>query len=570
MSRRLALAPGLSLPVEFATEGVAVIGMRGSGKSNTEVRFAELLSEAKVPFCAVDPKGDWHGVRSSADGKRPGLQVPVFGGLHGDFPLEASMGARIADLLVDQMLSAVLDVSAMSKTGGLPQFLTAFCNQLMHRHQLEPHVRTVILEEAHRYIPQSVSASQAKLKEAASALLLEGRAFGLGCWAATQRPARLHKDVLEEVGTAIIHRIGVSATNDKRTIRGWVDHYELSGSIVDSLTSLRAGQAWVLIPDLGIVKCVQIDRRQTFDSAATPKVGATLRAPTNMADIDGDAIREALAEAVERAKANDPAELRSQLAKLRKEMAALQAQAPPEPQIQVEEREVLVPTAPEGLAEALAAAEEAIGAARRSVAAAVSAAGAVREKARLPAPPRVPASPRATAPPPERALARASEDGARLKAGARRMLGELAAFPNGLTATQLSLRAKVKRSGGSWSTYLSALRVGGLIDEGGVGFVATQAGLDWLGVSAPSATTPAELRDRWLGGSLLKAGARRMLSLLIEAFPNDVSREELSERSGVALSGGSWSTYLSTLRSNELVLESTSRHRYRASEELIG
>jgi hypothetical protein len=36
----------------------------------------------------VDPKGDWWGIRSSADGKAPGLPVVILGGERGDVPLE--------------------------------------------------------------------------------------------------------------------------------------------------------------------------------------------------------------------------------------------------------------------------------------------------------------------------------------------------------------------------------------------------------------------------------------------------------------------------------------------------
>lgn len=181
----LALSPDLALPMDFATQGVAVIGVRGSGKSNTQARWVELLYEAGVAFVVIDPKGDWWGIQSSADGKSPGLSVPVFGGLHGNFPLEPGAGTVIADLLVQHNMSAVLDISRLSKTGGQRRFLIDFCRQLMDRHQVDPHVRCVILEEAHRYIPQQVKADQAELKEAAAAILLEGRSFGLGCWAAT-------------------------------------------------------------------------------------------------------------------------------------------------------------------------------------------------------------------------------------------------------------------------------------------------------------------------------------------------------------------------------------------------
>jgi len=135
--RTLHLADGLDLPLSFATEGVVAVGMRGSGKSNTLVRWAEVLYDAGVPFVAVDPKGDWGGIRSSADGKEPGLSVPVFGGLSEDFPLDEHLGARIADLLVDQNLSAVLDASRLS-IAARGRFLTAFCDRLMDRHQMEP------------------------------------------------------------------------------------------------------------------------------------------------------------------------------------------------------------------------------------------------------------------------------------------------------------------------------------------------------------------------------------------------------------------------------------------------
>jgi hypothetical protein len=111
--------------------------MRGSGKSNTLVTWAERLYDAGIPFVAIDPKGDWWGIRSSADGKRAGLSVPVFGGLHSDFPLEERLGARIADLLVTNNVSAVLDVSRLS-ISARARFLIEFCNGLMDRHQVEP------------------------------------------------------------------------------------------------------------------------------------------------------------------------------------------------------------------------------------------------------------------------------------------------------------------------------------------------------------------------------------------------------------------------------------------------
>lgn len=584
--KKLKLSPTLSLPLDFATEGVAVIGMRGSGKSNTEARFAELLDEAGVPFVAVDPKGDWHGIRSSADGKRPGLSVPVFGGLHGDFPLEQGSGAQIADLLIDNNISAVLDVSMMSKSGGMPTFLTAFFNQLMHRHQLDPHVRTAILEEAHRYIPQVVRAEHARLKEAAAALLLEGRAFGLGCWAATQRPARLNKDVLEEVGSAIIHRIGVAATNDKKTIAGWVKHYELSDEIVDSLTSLAPGEAWVLSPESGIVQRVQMDRRTTFDSAATPKVGAARRKPVTMAEIDVGAITEALASAIERAKDDDPRELRRRLKERDRELESLRQDLEIERQRQVEvetvEKEIPVIST-----ETLEHLEELLGphAGLLSEVQEVLCAfrGGLRtarevEAVRSAPPPRRPAP--ATTPTrhtrPERATpsprgsARSSSESSTAAGGVgiprgkreRAILAALAQYPDGRTQKQLALLCGYSSKASTVGAGLSELRSVGLVERGGVPRLteaghraAADAGIEPL----PSGP---ELLAYWRGELGSDSRERRIFELLLADDGLRVSRtnDEIAELLGYNAGTSTVGAGISKLRTLGLVARGTPPH----------
>lgn len=565
----LHLAPGLDLPDDFATQGTAIIGVRGSGKSNTEVRFAELLHGASIPFVAVDPKGDWHGIRMEGTG--PGLPIPVFGGLYGDFPLTDDLGARIADLLVNENLSAVLDVSRLSKTVGLPRFLTAFCNQLMDRHQQEPHVRCVILEEAHRYIPQTVPAALSRLKEAASSLLLEGRAFGLGCWACTQRPARLHNDVLEEVDTAIIHRIGVTATADLARVRKWVEHEDLGDEIGASLTKLKTGEAWVLSPvALEVVQRVQIDRRTTFDSGATPTVGAKRRTVATMADIDAPAIKEALADAIEKAQETDPKALQAKVAKLQRDLVSAQtATAAPAVEVQVE---VLVPTFPgaglsdaartaatdalrlydegldslRGLREALAFALtqlEQEAALRAGDAAAANASRGVRSEPRRPpttAMPRPLSTPRMADP--------VSTNGYR--AGARRLLEAVASWPEGCTKAQAAVIAGLKKTSGTFGTYLGELRRDGMVVVDGPLLRITPEGLAAAGVE-PVPRDPRVVLDYWRGR--FRSGARRMLEA-VEANPGGISRSDLGGAAGLDPGSGTFGTYLGELRRADLVV----------------
>ena len=104
---KLKLAEDLALPLEAVTEVLAFLGRRGQGKSYAAQKLAELLYEAGAQFVALDPVGIWYGLRLAADGKGPGIPIPVLGGLHGDLPLEPGAGKLVADLIVDRGISAV-------------------------------------------------------------------------------------------------------------------------------------------------------------------------------------------------------------------------------------------------------------------------------------------------------------------------------------------------------------------------------------------------------------------------------------------------------------------------------
>lgn len=314
----LRISPGLSLPLEAVTQTFGILGQRGAGKSNTAVVMAEEMWKAKLPWVAVDPKGDWYGIRSSSDGKGPGLALPVFGGLHGDVPLEVGSGRLVADLLVEKMLTAVVDVSDFSK-GDRARFLVDFFDRLYRRHRADPHARHVFLEEAHEYIPQQVTRTTAVLKDSASRIVLQGRSFGLGSSACSQRSARLHKDTLTQIDTLVAMR--TTGPQDRDAIMGWVSEHALGKELVASLPELENGEAWFWSPHfLKTTKRIHVRRRSTFDSGATPDVGQVSREPATLADVDLVAIKEQMAETIERAKAEDPRALNARIRVLESEL----------------------------------------------------------------------------------------------------------------------------------------------------------------------------------------------------------------------------------------------------------
>jgi hypothetical protein len=83
----------MDLPDDVVSHTFALMAMRGAGKSNGLVKMAEAMYHRGLPWVAFDPKGDWHGIRSSANGRAAGLPVPILGGLRGDVPLEFWYGA---------------------------------------------------------------------------------------------------------------------------------------------------------------------------------------------------------------------------------------------------------------------------------------------------------------------------------------------------------------------------------------------------------------------------------------------------------------------------------------------
>jgi len=278
---------------------------------------------AKFPVVIVDPVGTWFGLRSSADGKGPGLSLPIFGGRKADIPLERTAGVLIADLVVDNRLSCVVDASEFSE-GDKIRFLTDFAERLYRKNQEPVHL---VLEEADDYIPQRPFRDQARCLRAFENIVRRGRARGLGITLVTQRSAAVNKSVLTQVETLIVHR--TTSPQDRQAVKGWIEYHGQSPELLASLPGLKDGEAWIWSPHwLGKLVRVQVHRRATFDSAATPKHSKGHRPAATLVDVDLVAIQQRMAATIERAKQEDPRELRREIARLKAEVAAKAEKTP--------------------------------------------------------------------------------------------------------------------------------------------------------------------------------------------------------------------------------------------------
>jgi hypothetical protein len=321
---KLHLSPDLVLPLEAATRRLAILAMSGAGKSNVAVVLAEQMFAAGIPWVAIDPKGDWWGVRSSKDGKGPGLPIAILGGLHGDVPLEPTSGKMIADMIVEQRLTCVLDISEFEDRQKQWGFLIDLGETLLRKNRQVLHL---FLEEADEYLPQRTTDRGNLLKCLGvwMRVVKRGRFRGIGSTQITQRNASLNKDTLYQAEALIAMRAAGKA--DRDAVKGWVEHHSSSAEIVSSLPTLADGEAWVSSPAwLKLTKRVQFNRRHTFDSGSTPVLLKGKTAPATLADIDLDKLRTRMAASIEKAKADDPVELRRTIATKDREIVALKKQ----------------------------------------------------------------------------------------------------------------------------------------------------------------------------------------------------------------------------------------------------
>ena len=315
--RGLRIAESLSVPVDIVTDTVGILAIKGSGKTYTFMALVEEMVKRSLPAVILDTMGVCWGLRSSADGKRPGLPVVILGGGHGDAPLEPAAGRVIADWVVSERQPAVLDISEFSKAEGL-RFVLDFANRMFQTNREPIHL---VIDEADEWASQRPFREEARTLRAFEVLVRRGRARGLGVTLVTQRPATLNKNVLTQVSTLIVGRM--IAPQDRKAVQAWIEAHgteRQKEEFWDSLASLSTKEKWVWSPARDIFQKVVVRERETFDSSRTPEVGKMSIKPKSLAEVDLKALRTRIASTIERAKREDPRELRKQIAELERRL----------------------------------------------------------------------------------------------------------------------------------------------------------------------------------------------------------------------------------------------------------
>ena len=253
--QNLRLGPDLSLPLsEVIGQCVAILGIRGSGKSNTAgVIFEELLA-ARYPLSIVDIDGEYFGLKEK-------YEVLVVGaGENVDIELDVDAAGGVAELSLREGVPVILDVSDMLAEER-EQFVLEYLTRIWSLAGKLRKPYMIGIEECHEFIPQGV---RTDLKEVVSRIALRGRKRGLGAVIVSQRSAKVEKDVLTQAGMLFLHRVVHEV--DMR-VYGELLPWPKS-EVKEQVTSLGVGEC-IFLSGQDIRK-VRIRPRETFHGGFTP------------------------------------------------------------------------------------------------------------------------------------------------------------------------------------------------------------------------------------------------------------------------------------------------------------
>ena len=538
----------------------------GGGKSWALRRLLEQ-SFGQVQHLVLDPEGEFASLREKHD--------YVLAGRGGDTPAEPRSAKMLARKLLELGVSAIMDIYEL-KPYERVRFVRLFLEALVDAPKALWHPVLVVIDEAHVYAPEK---GNAESLGAVVDLATRGRKRGYCAVLATQRISKLSKDAAAELNNKVIGRaaldidmkrasdeLGLVTREDREALRTLDpgEFFAFGPAISPTVTRLTVGGVETTHPKVG------------WRHAAAPppppteKVRAIL---ADLADLPAEAEREA----------QDLATSRKTITGLRRELSQAKRSGhdPDATAREVQRGLAAAARTIEALKQDLAKAEE-VAATNAEVAVNVvelvetmttevrEIRKSVKRTRRVPAgrqvAPKQPSAPAPLPPPAPPPSPRDQEEVAPtdqddrlgsldgVKSGAVRILKELAGrYPARWTRSQLATLTAFAPRGGTYGSYLSVLRVRGLVEISGQDVQVTDLGLDAVGEVPAAPTSHEEVMEMWRQS--LKAGCYRLLERIIEAAETGISKDELAETAGFALSGGTFGSYLSILRRNGLVVE---------------
>ena len=529
----------------------------GFGKSYVCRRLLEQTA-GQVQQLVIDPEGEFATLREKYD--------YVIAAAHdGDAIAHPRTAQLLARRLLETRVSAVLDIYDL-KAHERHAFVKLFCQALVDAPKSLWQPVLVLLDEAHVYCPEQ---GESAAHGAVTDLATRGRKRGYGLVMATQRLSKLSKDAAAECFNKLIGRcqldvdvkraaaeLGITPKDATEKFRAFEpgDFFAFGPALCPNVELMHAGKVVTTHPQAG-------QRGLQAPPAPTAAIKAML---PKLADLPKEAEQEA----------RTLDDLKRDLAAARRELTVarnakpgasredLQAAERRGRQFGAEqERKLIIGALSRWQRSLKGQIHQALEVALREIALPPEL-GTEPGESVIRAPVRQPHQACAPAVA-HRGNGAGPTDAAIGTGGKRRILTALAQQGLAVDQRRLALLTGLSSRSGTWSTYLSELRVRGYV-EGREALSITPDGLEALGSYEPL-PTGTELVEYWrrrLGDS----GKRAIFDVVVAAYPQAVNQEEVASTANLSSRSGTWSTYLSELRGLGLV---EGRGELRASETLF-
>lgn len=544
------------LPAAALDDRLGFVGTAGSGKTYNAGAGVELILARGGRVIIPDPLGVWWGLALRADGKTPSTwrdqcKLVIFGGEHGDLPINEQAGALIGETVATMAESAIIDLSGFGTKAAEVRFMLAFLTALYRHASVEP--VHLVFDEADMWAPQQErdKGEAPKLLGMMETVVRRGRVRGFIPWLITQRPAVLNKNVLSMVDGLVAFKL--TSSQDRVAIGAWIEGQadrEEGKRILGSLPTMQRGQGVVWVPARGILETSTFPPKSTFDSSKTPERGAS-KERRDLKPVNLERLKGKLAAIEEDVKENDPKALKAEVARLQRELvkaqrAAIAPLAAPPPVVANADEidEARKDGERVGISIGITRAQQALAALR------------VDEVAS-----------------PAVGKIRSGQDGARAAVRRTPPLSEAAAHQNGITGPQqrilnalawwkvfghdapsneqVAFIAGYSATSTGYTNPRGALKMAGLVTYPSPGNVSlTDAGADKA--EAPDAApTGEELRRRVM--AKLSGPQQRILAALIEAHPEALTNEAVAERAGYSHTSTGYTNPRGSLKTLSLI-----------------
>lgn len=560
---------GLAI-TEYAIAANAIVGIRDSGKTYTATEASEELFEAGIPFVWLDPIGVAHNLR--IPGKGRGYPVVVAGGKNGDLPLTTKSAGATLRAAMKSGISLVIDLFSVELSKADWRRIVRECAEILLHENGDHGLRHLFIEEAAEFVPQKPM--DYDVFSAVEKLVRMGGNSKVGVTLINQRSADLNKSVLELCANVFVHR--QKGKNTILDLKKWFTLLDLTDAeqdkIADSLPNLKSGECWALLNDVHKPVFVRIPEKNSLhpDRRAKSTAAEIAKRKPVPADAFVADMQSKLAKVIEEATANDPAVLKRRISELEREAKKGTTSAPVEKiNTAAIERAARDGGYADGWNECWPVAYTAGAKALQKSVGQVAIAQA--DAAPPQKPPRAPKVPQGTSgyverpasravptrpvTPPTRRDAGKTNGHDELTSPQRRVLQSVAFWRS--VGTETPSRAQVagvagySPSSGGFNNLIGGLNTLGLITIPMPGRVALSdaAPFDPLSVD--------EARDKVL--SVLSGPQRKIVDAVI-AHVDDISRDDLGERTGYSPSSGGFNNLIGSLCTLTVLMKPAAGH----------